>query len=82
MPPAAKNLVDGSALFECAFRDHLRSHLFHVQHEGIQRLFNMWLPLLFLLNCSRLLRIKIWAEASRGRLLLDDRRDYGRMRDP
>lgn len=31
---------------------------------------------------SEYLRIKIWTEASRGRLLLDDRWDYGRVRDP
>lgn len=46
--PSSQYLVDGRRLLEGALRDHLRPHLLHVQHEGIQRLLDVRLLVLFL----------------------------------
>lgn len=46
--PAAQNLVDSSALLECALCNDLGSHLLHVQHEGIEWLLDGWLLSLLL----------------------------------
>lgn len=45
--PPAEYLVDGRALLQRTLRNHLRPHLLHVQHEGVQglldvRLFLVW----------------------------------------
>ena len=46
--PSAKNLVDGSRLFESALCNNLGPHLFHVEHECIERFLDVVLPNWFL----------------------------------
>lgn len=48
MPPSAQELVDSCRLLERAFGLHNWPHLFHVQHEGVQRLFDVRVFLLVL----------------------------------
>lgn len=33
--PPSQDLIDGSALLQRALGDHIRAHLFHVEHEGV-----------------------------------------------
>lgn len=33
--PSSQDLIDGSALLQCALGDHICTHLFHVEHEGV-----------------------------------------------
>lgn len=40
----AENLIDGCALLERRFGDHIGTHLLHVDHEGVQRL--LYVPVL------------------------------------
>lgn len=48
MPPATQDLVDGSALLECALSNDLGSHLLHVKHERIEGFLDDWLLSLLL----------------------------------
>lgn len=33
--PPSQDLIDGGALLQRALGDHIRAHLFHVEHEGV-----------------------------------------------
>lgn len=39
--PSSQDLIDGSALLQRALGDHIRTHLFHVEHEGVKRLLDV-----------------------------------------
>lgn len=47
--PLAQYLVDGSALFHFALSHHFGPLVSHVQHEGVERLLDVGLPLFLLL---------------------------------
>lgn len=47
--PLAQYLVDGGALFHFALSHHLGPLVSHIQHEGVERLLDVGLPLVVLL---------------------------------
>lgn len=45
--PSTEDLVDGCALFQCAFCYNFCSHFLHIQHKCIKRFLYVWLLFLF-----------------------------------